>query len=96
MGQTGRQKPQWTHFSMISLDGGWCWSKAGDLVEFGGVLFIVKAGAKAPALQENQMPPTKRPGFRVFFGSSCCLMDFIRGSVSPVFPHVPMEDIPTG
>ena len=28
MGQTGKQKPQWTQFSMICLDGGWCASKA--------------------------------------------------------------------
>src|SRR5271167_395699 len=28
VGQTGKQKPQWTQFSIICLDGGWCSSNA--------------------------------------------------------------------
>src|SRR6267378_2855571 len=28
VGHTGKQNPQWTHFSMISFEGGWCASKA--------------------------------------------------------------------
>src|SRR5256884_9728312 len=31
----------------------------------------------------HQMPPTNRPGFSVFFGSSCCFTAFINGSASP-------------
>src|SRR2546429_8859153 len=30
----------------------------------------------------HQTPPTNRPAFRVFFGSSCCFTAFINGSAS--------------
>src|SRR5882724_2684102 len=35
----------------------------------------------------HQMPPTKRPGFSVDFGSNCCFNARISGSASPGFPQ---------
>src|SRR2546429_1420076 len=35
----------------------------------------------------HQTPPTNRPAFRVFFGSSCCFTAFINGSASLAVPQ---------
>src|SRR5260370_8348780 len=44
----------------------------------------------------HQMPPTNRPGFSVFFGSSCCFTSFIKGSASPASPQASNAGIFTG
>src|SRR5258705_4499562 len=42
----------------------------------------------------HQIPPTKRPGFNVFAGSSCFFTAFINSSASPALPQASMCAIP--
>jgi len=72
VGHTGKQNPQWTHFSMISFEGGWCASKA-----LAHSCFAVKSSIRCTH---------KRPGFSVFLGRADSSPLSLRAAHHPRFP----------
>src|SRR5205814_3878216 len=68
----------------------------GCVVRVGCHFIHRKSGSAAAALQELYIPPTNRPGFSVFLGSSCCFTAFINASASPAIPQASNAGILSG